>query len=333
MQSRSHPHLLAWWTDDPAHPDRVTLNNPAVQRLVAEIDPGAQATDLGGVMSLNVGLDRAGLVLRVQQPFVSRSRLLALQEVRRRLAGQGLVVPAPVCRGNAAILRCGDRWAELEEYVPHERLVPELDSYGWLFGAMGVLHRALARLDLPVPRPLVATYAPPGSLRRWLPVTEAAVTGDPEAAEAAEVARLLCDLVRRLRGQWVPASALPSQLIHGDVRLSNVCRTPVGETLYLDFGFLAVRPRIHDLAYALAFMVLTLGGHRVPGNFAWQSVARLIEDSRRPRTRASRPRRGGRWLPTPPPCRSTPPPSMGSPRMPPESCGAGCPSYASASGS
>ena len=47
-------------------------------------------------MSLNVRLDPAGLVLRVHQPFVSRPRLLALQEVRRRLASRGLAVPTPV---------------------------------------------------------------------------------------------------------------------------------------------------------------------------------------------------------------------------------------------
>jgi Ser/Thr protein kinase RdoA (MazF antagonist) len=124
-----------------------------------------------------------------------------------------------------------------------------------------------------VPRPLVATYAPPSSLRRWLPVTESAVRGDPEA----DVARLLRDLVRRLRLQWLPATGLPVQLVHGDVRLSNVCRTPAGKTVYLDFGFLAVRPRIHEISYALAFMALALDGHRAPQTFAWQGVPRLIE--------------------------------------------------------
>jgi Ser/Thr protein kinase RdoA (MazF antagonist) len=271
---RTHPRLLEWWTDDPADPDRMSLSDPDVQQLVAVISPESHATDLGGVMSLNVRLDAARLVLRVHQPFVSRRRLLALQQVRRSLASQGLVVPAPVRWKDATVFRCRNRWAELEEYVPNERPAPTFDSYAWMFRAMGALHCALAGLDLIVPRPLVATYAPPGSLRRWLPVTERAVRGDPEAAD---VARLLRSLVRQLREQWLPATELPMQLIHGDVRLSNVCRTVGGRTVYFDFGFLAWRPRVYDLAYALAFMFLALGGHRAPESFAWDRIPELVE--------------------------------------------------------
>lgn len=75
----------------------------------------------------------------------------------------------------------------------------------------------------------------------------------------------------------MPASALPVRLVHGDVRLSNVCRTSAGETVYLDFGFLAARPRIHDLAYSLAFMVPALDGHRAPQSFPWESVPLLVD--------------------------------------------------------
>jgi Ser/Thr protein kinase RdoA (MazF antagonist) len=266
--------MLAW-REDPADPDRPLLSNPNVQRLAAHIAPGSTATDLGGVMSLNVGLHPAGLVLRVHQPFVSRPRLLAIQEVRRRLAGQGLAVPIPLPWRGKTVVRCGNRWAELEAYLPNERPAPTPEAYTWLFGAMGALDRALAGLELPVPRPVYATYGPPSTLLRWLPVTESAARGDPEAAG---IARLLRELVRRLRTQWVPATALPVQLVHGDVRLGNVCRTPEGKPLYLDFGFLARRPRVHELAYAIAWMVLALDGHRAPERFAWEHVARLIEE-------------------------------------------------------
>jgi len=265
-----HSRLLEWWKDDPADPDRPKLDNPDVQQLITEICPGGHAADLGGVMSLNVKLDRCGVVPRVHQPFVSRQRLLAVQRVRCRLAALGLVVPVPLRWRNASVLRCGPRWAELERYITHKRTEPTLDSYYWLFGAIGILHHALAALDATVPRPLVATYAPPGSLRRWLTVTQAAVLDD---WEAANIARLLHDLISRLSRQWLPASQLPQQLVHGDVRLSNVCQAPEGKTVYLDFGFLAYRPRIHDLA----FMLLALGGHQAPEHFAWQTIPKLIE--------------------------------------------------------
>jgi Ser/Thr protein kinase RdoA (MazF antagonist) len=270
-----HPRLLEWWKDNPSDPDRPSLNNPDVQRLISAINPASDGTDLGGVMSLNIRLGLTELVLRVHQPFVSRRRVLAVQEVRRRLAGLGLVVPVPIPWRKAMVFRCGNRWAELEEYVPHERAEPLPGSYRWLFGALGTLHRALAALDVRVPRPLVATYAPPGSLRRWLPVTESAVQGDPEASDTAW---LLRDLVSRLGHHWMPAARLPMQVIHGDIRLSNVGRTPEGKTVYLDFGFLAQRPRIHDLAYSLAFMALALGGHQAPERFAWQSIPGLVEE-------------------------------------------------------
>jgi hypothetical protein len=50
-----YPHVLAW-REDPADPDRPLLSHPAVRRLAAGIAPDSTATDLGGVMSLNVGL-------------------------------------------------------------------------------------------------------------------------------------------------------------------------------------------------------------------------------------------------------------------------------------
>ena len=268
-----HPRLLDWWTDNPSDPDRPTLGNPHVRRLIQTIDAKSHVTDLGGVMSLNARLDPAGLVLRVHQPFVSRPRLLALQNVRQRLASQGLIVPIPLRWRHSTVFRCGNRWAELEAFIPHRRPKPTLDSYSWMFQAMGALHRALAKLELPVPRPLVATYAPPGTLRRWLPITEAAVHDDPEARD---IVQLLRGLVQRLRSLWLPATQLPVQLVHGDVRLSNVCQTPNGAPVYFDFGFLAWRPRIYDLAYALAYMVLALNGHPPPRNINWPGITRLI---------------------------------------------------------
>jgi Ser/Thr protein kinase RdoA (MazF antagonist) len=276
MNARQHPRLTAWWTDDPADPGRLPVDWPDVRRLAASIAPDAQLTDLGGVFSLNLRLEPPGLVLRVHQPAscVSRPRLLGLQAVRRRLASGGLRVPLALPWRGETVFRCGRRWAELEAYVPNERLAPTLDSHLWLYSAMGTLHDALAGLDVPVPRPTVATYAPPTSVLRWLPATEAAVRGDPEAREIAGLVR---ELARRVRRRWIAGTELPVQWVHGDVRLSNVRLTPAGEAVYFDFGFLARRPRIHDLAYALAFMVWALGNLDAPERFPWNAVPRLIE--------------------------------------------------------
>jgi len=272
--AETHPRLARWFGDDPSDPGRMSLHNPAVRRLATAIAPGSQPTDLGGVMSLNIGLEPAGLVLRVHQRFVSRGRLLAVGEVRRRLDRAGLVVPVPVSWRGTTVFHCATRWAELEKHVPHQRLAPSIESYHWLFEALGTLHRALSPIALAVPRPVVATHATPDTLRRWLAVTAAAVAAN---AEAAAIAGLCRELVSRLTRQWVPGRLLPAQLVHGDFRLSNAGRRPDGATVYLDFGFLAHRPRVHDLAYALAFMLLALGGNQASDDTGWESVGELIE--------------------------------------------------------
>ncbi len=275
MEPNLHSRLLEWWKDNPADPDRPSLHNPDVQKLINEIAPGSHCIDLGGVMSLNVSLDAKSFVLRVHQPFVSRQRLLSIQQVRCRLADLGLVVPRPLYWNHLKVFRCGTRWAELEDYISQTRLKPSLNSYLWMFRALGTLHKALASLDVVVPRPLIATYGPPSSLQRWLSITRLAVQDD---AEASDIVQLVQDLIRRLRILWIPANQLPQQLVHGDVRLSNVCQTAEGGSVYLDFGFLAKRPRVHDLAYSLAFMLLALNAHQVPESFAWQSIPQLVEE-------------------------------------------------------
>lgn len=274
MTNRIYPHMLAW-REDPADPDRPVLSHPDVQRLAAEIAPGSTVADLGGAFSLNVWLEPAGLVLRVHQPFMTRRRLEAQQEVRRRLAGLGLTVPMPIAWRGSTLLRCGGRWAELEEYIPHEMPVATDESYLWLYRVMGELHRALDATDVGVPRPYFATYGPPGTLLRWLPVTETAVRDDPEAAA---IARHLRRLLGLLRGQWVPAKNLPMRLVHGDVKLRNVARGADGGTVYLDFGFMAHRPRVHEPAYSLARMLLTMGAGEAPEGFAWENVPRLLDE-------------------------------------------------------
>lgn len=271
--SAAHRQLLSWWTDEPDDPGRLTLADPDVRALIERISPGSMAVDLGGVMSLNAHLVEAGLVLRVHQHFVSRRRLLALQGLRRALLAQDLVTPRPVCWHGKPLLRCRNRWCELETFVAHRRPPRSPEGYAWMLRATGALHAALRELELGLPRPLVATYAPPGSLRRWLPVTRRAVQADPEACEVVE---RLSELVRQLSRQWVPARALPRQLIHGDVSPRNICRAQDERPLFLDLGFAARRPRVHELAYALAFMLYSYEAHLAPERFAWQTIAPLI---------------------------------------------------------
>ena len=273
MSEPAHQRLRSWWMDDAADPGRLPLSSLCAQALIREVSPASRPTDLGGVMSLNVHLDDLGSVLRIHQPFVSAARLLGLHAVRATLAKRGLRVPVPQRWRGRVLLRCGQRWAELEAYHPHRRLEPTTASYQWLLGALGRLHRALRTVEHRVPRPCVATYAAPGSLRRWLGVTARAVEASPDCAPLIAQLRTL---IRGLDRLWVPASQLPVQFIHGDARLSNIVQTLSGETLYLDFGFLAQRPRVFDVAYALVFMAWAMHAAQSPEEVDWARVPDLL---------------------------------------------------------
>lgn len=267
--------LRSWFTYDPADPGRVSPDHPGVARLVRRIAPGCGVTDLGGWVSLNLRLEPADLVLRVHQPFVSRGRMLAVQEVRRQLAAAGLTVPVAVPWQGSTVLRVGRHLAELEPWLPHERRRPGLTSYRWLFTVLGELHRAMSPLRPTVPRPVLASYAPPSTLRRWLSATRAATVAD---AGTSPIATELADLVRALARRWVPSTTLPRQPIHGDIHLSNVGIAPSGHPVYLDFGNMAIAPRVHDIAYALAHMVFALNDYRGadPHALPWRSLPGLI---------------------------------------------------------
>lgn len=226
-------------------------------------------------MSLNVHMVEAGAVLRVHQPFETRSRLVALRRLRRALSRAGLLVAEPLPIDGRELLRWEGRWAELERFVGHARPAPTWHSYRCMYAAMGDLHRGLRPLvDHVLPRPTIATYGPPATLRRWMRITREAVCHDSRAREiVTECGKLL----RLLDRQWVAASRLPVQLVHGDVKLSNVVRSPYDRAAYLDFGFAARRPRVHELGYALSWIILGPDSSGRAEAFAWEQLDELID--------------------------------------------------------
>ena len=253
---------------------RPSLDDPEVQALVAQLGAGASPPDLGGTMSLNLHLESAGLVLRIHPEFVTRKRLLRLRDLRFSAARAGLIVGEPREIGDEPFVAIGDRLAEVETYVASTKPPASWDSYVWMFGAMGALHRVLADEVDALPEPVVATYGPPRTLRAELPATIEAVAGNPEASALA--ARVQ-DLVDELERQWIDQDDLAAQVIHGDIRLGNVTLTAAREAAYFDFGFAAHRPRIHELAYSLSWMVLRPDDRGRAEDFAWDRVPELFE--------------------------------------------------------
>lgn len=79
-----------------------------------------------------------------------------------------------------------------------------------------------------------------------------------------------------LEHHWTPPERLPQQVIHGDIRLGNVATTPDGAVAYFDFGFAARRPRIHDLAYSLFWIVLKPDASGRAEEFDWRLASQLV---------------------------------------------------------
>ena len=250
---------------------RPALEDDDVQRALERWARAREVRDVGGTMSLNLHVVDEGVVLRVHPRFVVRKRVDALQAVRHRLLAHGLVVAEPI----ACDQHEGGRVTEVETYLEGREPPPTPDSYRWMFEAMGRLHSALATFDASdVPPPGVATWGPPTLLDEQLALTAAAVAGDLEAAALAAHVRGLAEL---LAEQWIDESRLPNHLIHGDVRLGNVVAADGdgdGEAVYFDFGFMAVRPRVFDLAYSLSWIVLRPDDRGTAEEFDWS----LAED-------------------------------------------------------
>jgi Ser/Thr protein kinase RdoA (MazF antagonist) len=282
-------NLRRWWSDDPEDPDRPARTNFGVQRLLARIAPGETAIDMGGNFTLNMDLPRSNRVVRVHRPWNTSRRIRGEQRLRRALIDAGWSTPRPLSFAGRDVLRCGSRLAEVETYLPGHQPSASVASYRRLYHEMGRLHRDLAVLDVDLPLGMAANWAPPGSLRRWLAVTVPALSITPEGAGAA--ARLE-DVVRHVRRRWIPPGRLPQQLIHGDFRLGNVVHGEDGQTVVYDFGFANVRPRVHDLAYTAAFMMLSLDipqdGQEIV-EIVVESYERARRDSLQPQERA--------WLP------------------------------------
>lgn len=255
---------------------RPSQEEPRVRALLAGLGvrDDVSTPDLGGTMSLNLHLVSQGLVLRVHPRFVTRERVLSVQGIRNAISEAGLVVGEPRQVDGEAVLDLGDWLAEVETFVAHSNPPPTWESYVWMFGAMGALHRVLRDVDESVPEPVVATYGPPAELRRWMKATTAAVAHDTEGARTAA---WINGLVERLEEAWVDEADLPSHVVHGDIRLGNVAVTPDGAAAYFDFGFAAARPRIHDLAYSLSWMILRPDGKGRAEDFTWDRVSELLD--------------------------------------------------------
>ena len=253
-------------TSSAEEPGRLPLSEALVAEItaVAGLDRGLTWRDLGGSWTTNLHAHTddptKGTVYRVHQPVTTRERVDAEQQVRRHLADGGIptVEPSTFRDGDTCAELSSGRVVEAEPFVAASGWMSTAEAMVTGFGVLGLLHHSLARARLPAAAATVA-YA------NHVPAEDALVLatagaervrgwGDPRLLRyAGEVVDHLAE-VSAGEGQLLGGQR--RQLVHGDFWDNNVLFSGGAVAAVLDFGFMAERTRIDDLALAIWFWLL-----------------------------------------------------------------------------
>lgn len=214
--------------------------------LIARVARGARWADIGGGFNLNVRIDvEPPVVLRVHRPWVHRGRVAGLRRLRERLQRTQIRVarPIPICGRD--LLRVGNRWAELEEFIDHVQPRVDEDSCVRLFEELGHLHTALNAAWEPGPPEPLDDHRTFGQLRYSIGFTRRRL--GPRSEPVVQRMRELSRELSRLRKEV----ELPCAPIHGDYKLGNVGELPDGSWATFDLDFARPRERLYDIAASL----------------------------------------------------------------------------------
>lgn len=246
-----------------------------------------EVTPLGGAVN-GVARIRTGigdLVVRVHRPWTASARLTAVHAVQDQLRTLGIPIPSVVATSAGGIFvtipgdPSGTAGAEHERLVEVTRFVPadpgkETRNHAdVVLSMLASLHNALATVDpASVPRPAYAAHVDVLEALAWLGDTDSAFAtcaNHPCFIRAKTVRETARALIGRIRTDRLALeSQLPRQLIHGDLGFGNVLARHGKVVAVLDFDFMAQRPRIFDLAYALYHAVTRLRSRQHTGSLA-----------------------------------------------------------------
>jgi Ser/Thr protein kinase RdoA (MazF antagonist) len=147
------------------------------------------------------------------------------------------------------IMRVGNRWAELEEFIDHVRPQDGENSNIRLFEELGGFHKSLHAVWEPSPPEPLDDHRTFGQLRHSIGFTRRRIGADSEP------------VVRRMRQLTGELSKLrrnvelPSAPIHGDYKLSNMGELSDGTWVTFDLDLVRVRERLYDIASSLNHVV------------------------------------------------------------------------------
>ena len=235
------PPPLPRWFGPRASPDA-----PATSALIARVARGAGWVDIGGELNLNVRIDvEPPVVLRIHRPWVRRDRVAGLRRLRERLQRTQVRVAQPIAISDGDLVRVGDRWAEIEEFMDHVQPREDEDSCVRLFEELGRVHTALKAVWEPSPPEPLDDHRTFGHVRYSVGFTRRRL--GPRSEPVVHRMRQLTGELSRLRKEV----ELPCTPIHGDYKLGNVGELSDGSWVTFDLDFARVRERLYDIAASL----------------------------------------------------------------------------------
>lgn len=159
-------------------------------------------------------------------------------------------------RDGARWARAGDRLVEVERFIRHDAAMNTPPRLARGLPLLGRIHALLADMEVSPAgraaefanhiepgRVLSGTRAGTARIMRWRPT--------PDERQLAGQAERLAGLVAA--GEAGLAAGLPGQLVHGDFWDDNVFFRGQDPVFVADFGFMAERARVDDLALTLYY--------------------------------------------------------------------------------
>ncbi len=249
-----------------------------------DIETVTASADLGGTYNLNALITSAKgrFVARVYRPWVTPSRLEALQQLKHYLRAQHLPVVLPlIAPDGRTVVPYEGRVLELEPFIPNSGAVESWERYEKAFALLGRLHSTLARWPAAatLPAPNVENYGTPKTLAAWTKAAQQRIreTSNPDAPEALALCEVSFSLLKDLESWWFEnAQHLPQGLIHGDFGVGNLLWRQAEVVAVCDFDFVARHERVFDLAYALFWMFERLEPTRNYALWSWHRIPELL---------------------------------------------------------
>lgn len=262
----------------------------ATQTLVDEIadryglGPVTDWADVGGGWTTNIrlGTTLMTMVARIHQHTTSLERVHAEQAAKRVLADAGIPTVVPIADDHGAtVLQLGRHAVEVEPFVVWTDQMNTAPLLRHGFGLLARVHDVLRSADLPPAARTLNSANHIASARAAEATRRGAArlrgSGDHELARLADQVEEHIDAVARAEAAYADAQVV--QVVHGDFWDNNVLFAGgPGEqhvVALLDFGFMAERPRVDDLALTVWFHLLQDEG-RLPDRSDIETVAGFL---------------------------------------------------------